>query len=366
MGASYRFVACDLRTNQILEHVRLSDVSYEETLNRKGSLTASLHRSNSTSRRDVIAEAATALYVVRNDVAVPWGGYVSNIDAKGSDRTLKVGCQGFLGYYERRFLRESRTYTQVDEAEIASDLVAYTVGEANTAYGATVGPGGGIPMARLAPATGQPRDRTYDGFERPYIGNLLQQLTEVEGGPDVGVITTMATDAGGNETFDNTFTVWNVRGSATQHALIHGAADVSDYAVTYSAANLATYAEAMNDADSSDRLVANASTGAPLVWDDVITRSKVTDQNTLQGWANAHLATYGSPLVMPTIELSNPTDVVPGTLQVGDTARVAISDGYVQIDGTYRVVAWKVSIGEGGSEKLSIAFAPPEVTGATP
>lgn len=364
MVAQYEYVACDLRTNAIRDSVRLTGVSYEEALNGRGMLTASIPRADRLATRDVLRENDTALYVLRNGACV-WGGYVESIQAKGRQRSLELTCPGFLNYLSHRTLRESRTYTGQDQATIMADLVNYTMGLANPAFGTTAGPGGGLPFSVNAPATGVTRDRSYDGIERPEIGQLLKALTEVQNGPDMAVQSVLDADANGNRRFTNTFRVWAERGTSQVATLIYGG-NVSDYAITYDGSQQGTYVEAMNDADSADRLIVAADSGKPVVWDRIVQRSKVIDTATLQGWANVYLQTYAETLVLPSVELLNPTDPEPQALLPGDTVRLIIMDGYVQVDGSYRVVARKVQVGTGGAELMSVAFAPPDATGGNP
>jgi hypothetical protein len=359
--ADYTYLVTDLATNAIREELRFGGVTYETALNARGAFSGSLSRRAAGATRDVLQEGSTGLYVVRDGSPV-WGGYITRIDADSKGADLRVAGVGHLGYYDRRYLREDRTYTAVEQATIMADLIRYCNGEASLTYGPSVGPFSGIPMVVSAPATGTTRDRAYVGNERPFIGDLLRKITEVDGGPDMEVVTTMVADALGRRSFVNTFTVWARKGSLTPTVTLEFGGSCDQYAVGYNAESLITRAEAMNDADSADRLIAASNESGTLAWDGMTTRSGVTDLATLQSWADRLRATFSGSLVTPVLE-GNGNRLSPLDLAVGDLCRARIADGYVQVDGTYRVVGRRVSVGGGGSERVAFGLADPTDTG---
>lgn len=104
-----------------------------------------------------------------------WGGLVLDRERPTGDE-LPVSLGTIPAYFDRRFVR-NKTYTQVGQNQIVADLVQSFV---------AVGSNGGIPI-RVQIVGGNPgtlRDRTYDDADDKTVYSVLQELTDVIGGPE--------------------------------------------------------------------------------------------------------------------------------------------------------------------------------------
>lgn len=104
-----------------------------------------------------------------------WGGLVSQRERSEAD-TLPLSLQTIPAYFDRQFVR-GKTYTQTGQNLIVKDLIE--------SYVATVSVGG-IPI-RVQIVGGNPgtlRDRTYDDADDKTVYSVLQELSDVIGGPE--------------------------------------------------------------------------------------------------------------------------------------------------------------------------------------
>ena len=88
--------------------------------------------------------------------------------------SLSLSAATFDSYAHRRLLRTDRTYTQQDQGAIIADLWRWL----------QLDPRGDIGVVAEDQATGVLRDRTYLAADMPYIGKLIEDLGDVEDGPE--------------------------------------------------------------------------------------------------------------------------------------------------------------------------------------
>lgn len=110
----------------------------------------------------------TMVVAVVNDLPA-WAGIVMRRD-RGSDATISLACASPEAYLDRRFVGD-HTFTGVDEATIAAGLVRDAQVE-------------GIRLEVDAPETGTTRDRSYFAKDDATVLDRMQELSDVEGGPE--------------------------------------------------------------------------------------------------------------------------------------------------------------------------------------
>jgi hypothetical protein len=104
-----------------------------------------------------------------------WGGLVLDRERPTGD-LLPVSLATLPAYFDRRFVR-NKTYTQVGQNTIVADLVQSYV---------AAGSNGGLPIRVqiVGGNAGTLRDRTYDDADDKTVYSVLQELTDVIGGPE--------------------------------------------------------------------------------------------------------------------------------------------------------------------------------------
>lgn len=106
-----------------------------------------------------------------------------------SSGNLTLGLTEITDYLDHRVLRDSAIFTAIDQREIASSLVTY-IAEGTFATGGPVLDTEWVANTNSRIfgdfSTNPPdvlRDRTYEGEDRPVVGELIRNLTQVINGP---------------------------------------------------------------------------------------------------------------------------------------------------------------------------------------
>lgn len=177
---AYRYLLCDLLTDEPITDLPLSGVSFEKRISRVGSLSANLTASNRTlvEKARLVHRFAgrSALWVYR-DGQVWWGGVLWAAPAQQAERggvELSLSAATFDSYAHHRALHSTLTYAGVDQGVIIPALWRHLQAQ----------PSGDIGMVAEDQPTGTLRDRTYYGHEQAYYGELIENLGDVEGGPE--------------------------------------------------------------------------------------------------------------------------------------------------------------------------------------
>lgn len=106
--AHFKFLAADLRTNEILAELPVAGATFGTKFKRSGALSGNVQLGDPKQDKLGLLGATqpdrTAIYI---DVhgALVWGGVVWDRDYESNDNKLKVQAEEFPSYLERRFLR---------------------------------------------------------------------------------------------------------------------------------------------------------------------------------------------------------------------------------------------------------------------
>lgn len=349
--AAYRYLLADLATNQLLAELPLT-VSYEHVLNSPGSIEGRLALVQPAALHTVLAPllpgslGKLAIYVERDGVIV-WGGIPWTASADLDAGTMTLRGEGFLSYFRRRVLRATKTYAQVDQALIARDLLDWAL-----AYG----PGPSISTAAVA-TTGVLRDRSWQAYERPWIGQLIEDLAAVEGGFDFrfdsawssGSITTRFLTS-----YPNT-------GRLTDLVFEVGK-QITAAGLSVDGTMLVTHVDAIGAGEGDLAIRASVADPAMLaagypVLDDVVSATDVSILATLDAKARHRLRRGHAPISVPGLVVDPSLDPVLGSYLVGDVVTVRGGAGLAALDGRYRITGIRVDVDDSGAETAHLSLA---------
>ena len=259
------------------------------------------------------------------DSTVRDGLIVWERDKPMGSRRLEVRCLGLLSYFARRILRVTKTYTQVDQATIARDLINAAQASAGGDIGVVV---------PSTPLTGVLRDRqplAYS-FERKNIGQLVDQLAAVIGGFEVSIDSSLVDDAP-----RATFRVWYPRKGRTvgqSNLLMIRSGDQSgnllDYALGEHVAANAVHG--IGAGEGTSMLLTVSTDTAPIdqgwpLLDDYVAHKDVSVLSTLRSHADERLAEGQRSTQRWQLRVDPGDPMMPfGTWRVGDDSRLVIED----------------------------------------
>ena len=180
LTSRYRVLVCDLRSDKLLDVLPLHEVTIEDYIGKSGSLSGTVpipNRAMADRARAALGPdraARTALWVER-DRAIWWGGILWSTSPQSDERgniSVELQAGTFDTYLDHRMLRTTHRARDVDQLDIARDLVDYAQDQ----------PGGDIGITYDTAPSGVRRSRTFSASDQPKIRELLDKLAGAENG----------------------------------------------------------------------------------------------------------------------------------------------------------------------------------------
>ena len=361
MTDRWRFFAADLMSGVVREEIPLQQVTVTDRLKAPSTMQASIPFRHPKAIRQNLNTETTMLIATRDDV-VQFAGPLLDIQLSENADLLSLQCEDLWNFVRRRRLRsrQGMTYatgsnstmiqfTGVDQFRIVEDLVAHMQSISGGNLGITVA---------YDALSGVTRDRTYHVGDRKKIGEAIEELSNVQNGFD------WALEVGG--TVDNlTHTLrlhHPMRGRQTGYVLSwDGGTTMLGMTVHESSRNRAQAFFAVGAGEGTRQITASVQDPnllgvLPLVeasgsWVDV------SVQATLDAHAARELQLNKRASIIPSFTLNPAAEPRWGTYITGDTVRVVVDDGWVQIDGFCRIIGRSITVDEDGQETSKVELA---------
>ncbi|ARF56006.1 hypothetical protein [Streptomyces gilvosporeus] len=366
MTPAYRVLVCDLRTDTLLDVLPVTEVSVEDFIGKAGSLRATVpvpNREIADRVRPILQGGRTALWVER-DRDIWWGGIlwskVPKVDERGF-ASYEIQAGTFDTYLEHRRLFDSLSADNVDQLDIARDLVDYAQNQL----------GGDIGIEYDTHLSGIKRSRSYSQHDQATIRELLDKLAGVENGFEWRVRCDRDPDTGRRRKLLELGYPHIVRGEADVVLAYPG--PVLTYEHPEDATTVANVWQARGASNNNNQAAASKPLLSELLVDEqaladgwprldgTSDHSSVDDAATLNEHARAEAAAARRPQVIPAVTVRLDQDVTPDL--IGRTVRLRIRDllhpdGY---DTRHRVVGITVTPparDKGESATLTLEAAP--------
>jgi hypothetical protein len=274
-----------------------------------------------------------------------WGGLATGLSDDGGP-AVTVALAELPGYLNVKQYATTQTYTQVEQTTIAGDLA----GRLDNI---------GVPRL-LTPGSGFKRNRTYTYLQGQSRGDLLEQLTQVTGGPEFR--SEYSLDTNGRPVCALHIAYPRVGSSTSGLALVVPGGAVT-FTSTWTSEQMRTRTFSVGDlppnspgtATKPSVLVVQTQAGVPEI-DHVDDWPGVTDTSTLTERANTFAAVYAQPAF--NVSAAVPVNAPPlGSYGIGDDVAVSLADplvptGYATLgrligataDAAAGTVEWNVAI----------------------
>lgn len=290
----------------------------------------------------LVEELATDVVAYRDGVPLLRTRVGASSDDLAGDRhdTTFTGID-YRGVLVRRTLWPGSTpsFTGEDQASIAWDLISDSQALPGGDLGITPGVGA---------TTGVLRDRTYE--EGKKLSEAIDQLAQVDGGFDWDIGPDLAFNA-----------YYPARGALKDFVVHHNittsgikrTVDPSSYA------NAVRHSGADGGPTPVTRTVADLASRREGRWESQVGDTDVTVASTLAEKADWLLSE--SSVIRPSYTATLAPGVWdgPSTLWLGDTCRLVIRSGRLDVDTTVRVFEIAISIGDDGGETVEVTFDRP-------
>jgi hypothetical protein len=364
MATTYRYLFVDLLSNTIIGELPLTSVSFTQQLNQPGSFQGHLLLSGINADKYNVQlstiPARCGLYVDRDGILV-WGGVIWGRSYNSTSQTLTFNAQEWISYFEHRRVTQDVDFVEIDQLVIAKTLI-------EDAQNATYGDIGVGYNSAGQTSSGVLVDRTYYSYELKNVFQAIQDLSRQGDGFDFSIdveydaITDLPVK-NFNTYFPRSGTAYSF-GNANVPVFTFPAGNMVEYEYPEDGSVVANTVYALGAGSNEGKLISVGQDITKLTegWALLETTSNysdIIDETVLQELANAQsLATSYPPVVLKVVVPAY-VDPVFGTYQLGDDARIIITDSRFPntLDEIYRIVGLTVQPGENGPERVTLTLA---------
>lgn len=295
-----------------------------------------------------VCEGCHAVFF-ENNGTVLWGGVVWGVDADVETNRVTISGAGWLSYFRHRYIRSTVTYTATEQLNIARGIIDTAQAVANGDIGV---------LTSETHTSGVTRDRTYWGYERRNVADVVQQLAAVQNGFDFRFHSFR--DSNGDITVEFR-TTYPATGRRTAYVLELGS-NIQLLGYQSTGAYLANTVDAVGAGDGDDLLIRTAQNPAGLadrpLLETVLSLPEVSVAGTLLEHASRRLGRGSTPATSLAVTVF--PDQIPtlGSYVIGDQVYVKGSYGYVVLGGWYRITSLRVQMDSDGGETVTLLLVP--------
>lgn len=358
---TYRYLFCDLLTNQIVAELPLTGVTFTQQLNSAGTLSGSIQLAGLPSASNAINATTPTkygIYVDRDGVLV-WGGIIWSRQYDSDNQHISLQVREFESYWERRRITSTQVFNNQDQLFIAQQLVNTANAQTNGNIGVQVG----------TETSGILVSRTFYSYELKSLYSALLDLSRSQDGFDFHI--QVAYDGAGipAKTLMLEYPMSGTRYSSSNPNapfFEFPAGNIVSYSYPEDGSTTANKIYVAGAGSNEGKLIYEAtnsvklSQGWPLL-EDSANYSDITDTTLLSDLALGQVIAVSYPPVTLKIVAPPYVDPVLGSYRIGDDARVRIIDERFPngLDEIYRIVALSVTVGENGPEQVTLTLTLP-------
>lgn len=376
MATQYRYLFADLRTNDILAELPLTNVSFTQSLNTPGSFSGTILgsdiRETGYDITAVTVPARTALYVDRDGVLI-WGGIIWVRTWDSETQHFSFSAREFGSYLERLRITadimtgdQALVYQNQDQLFIAQDLLQLTSAMA----GADIG------LVIPTNTSGVLATRVYYAYEFKDVWGAIKDLSNQQDGFDFNI----------DVVYDNNLeprkvvrTEYPQRGTPydpnNPSALVFEfPGNVVAYEWPDDGSVVANEMYGIGPQSNEAKIIAEAvapsnpvASGWPLL-QDTVSYTDQYDSTLLYQQTLGEVTAKQLPVVTPKIVVPAYAAPVLGSYKTGDEILLRITDDRFPNNGegfglssVFRIVAISVQPGEDGPERVTLTLTDPTV-----
>jgi hypothetical protein len=357
-GTDTLLIVRDITTRAVLAMLPWSTLTYESRINSAGQMIATIPTMEG-GMSDILLPGRVLIGVLRGALPM-WSGIMwkRQINTTG---TMTLGCEELLSYWDRRRIRNTLIFTQIDQGMILSTLVTLPQQDPHGNLG--VGVTGNI-------ATGVVRDRTYYAADRKSFGEMIRNLVGVINAPDIKNDPQFANGVWTDQLRIGYPRLGRTLANSHLTFIVGINCQIEYWQEDAASATTLIDTLATNPADATNPLLSTYEAqfmyGAGwLRLEDALSFTDVSVQSTLNEKAQAEQAARSGVVLAITISLPDADqDPVLGTYGVGDDARLIVPPGPVYTDGydlTVRIAA--ISVDAGQMDAVKVTMVPSLIDG---
>jgi hypothetical protein len=328
-----------MQGGQALGELSALDKRFELRLDRPSTLTFRVH-ADSLLASD-LTSLSTDVMVYREGVQIQRFVIVSDRDVLTADsHYIELTCVDYRGRLESRLVLADQTYTAQDDVDIAWDAIVNAQAETNGNLGITRG---------LTP-TGVPLTGSFPAGTN--VRAAIDLIADVDDGFDWDIGPDLA------------FNIWRGRGSAKPRILDYGGL-VTDVQREFIIRDFANVVRVSGDPAIASQVVGSGSAALGR-WEAQVAFPNVANSTLLTGLAADQLNRFSTEATSYQVRLRESDGVQQwgGTsdIDVGDTLRLVIQSGRLDVNELQRVQDILVSVSDDGKEDVTLTLDGPRRT----
>ena len=363
MATTYRYLFVDLLTNTIIGELPLTGVAFTQQLNQAGTFQGHLLLSGiNTDKFNVDLSTIPAhcgLYVDRDGILV-WGGVIWGRQYNSTEQTLTFQAREWISYFERRRITQTTEFSGVDQLVVAKTLIEDAQAKPYGDIGVTYNSEGQTTSGVLI-------DRVYYYYELKNVFQAIQDLSRQSDGFDFHIDIaydpiTLLPIKSFNTYYPRSGLVYTV-GDPAVPVFNFPAGNIVEYEYPEDGSTAANTIYAVGAGSNEGKIISSAQhptifTEGWALLEDQVTYSDVTDQTVLDNLAMGAVNAFVLPPITMKVIVPAYVDPVFGTYEVGDDARIMITDSRFPngLDAIYRIVGASVEPGEDGPERVTLSL----------
>ncbi|WP_405999399.1 hypothetical protein [Streptomyces sp. NBC_00829] len=353
---AYRYQTRHVLTGDLLAvDLPLSDVEFGLTLNAAGDLAATLAPRFAHLLPAQLDPGNTVLTAER-DHTLLWGGLIWRAEPQGSSYPIEAA--GWGSYLHRRHdvhgnLNGRGPYTYADPCQVIRDVWAYAQSQPDGELGVTVD----STVSRAKAGTPAEPYRT-DWWEAPVLGDVVDDMTQIEGGPEWTETTDWSTSAA--RPLGRIRLGWPRLGTRrTDISFASGINVATTVPVTYDADSYAQVVIAFGAGEGRGRRRAiDAIRNGRLRLEHVLDAPAEKSNDRLAARARTERISRQILGEVTEIQIIDHPAARVGSWQIGDDVRVSLHDQWSDFDGWCRITGWTLRPPQGDSpERITLTLA---------
>lgn len=323
-------------TGTVIEEVPYNNLQYGYRLNEPGTLQWVMPIRHPKCTKTLLDPGKREVHLYRNGIRV-WGGYLWGVGSTDSDN-VRFACEGFGSRLSKWAHSVNKTYTNVDQIDIAWDLINTYQANTNANMGFTRG---------SASLSGFVRTIKWLSYERPFVQDAIEEMALDDDGFDWEI-----------DQFKAFNTFYKNRGTTRPDVIFELGKNVVGLSIDIDATSLANNFTGLGSGDGANMCVAvtidATSQAAYGRLDGVISLQELRTFASLQRRTDAELRIYKNPRWQPQLSLQMGTDASYGGFSLGDLCRTIAHYGYMEVDQSFRVIAKEYQLSNEGREQCSV------------
>lgn len=376
MATQYRYLFADLRTNDILAELPLTNVSFTQALNTPGSFQGTILGSDvRESGYDITGSttpARTAIFVDRDGVLI-WGGIIWLRTWDSDTQHFSFQAREFGSYFERRRITEdfmggdqALVYDNEDQLFVAQDLMNIAQSQA----------GGDIGIEVPTNTSGILVNRVYYAYEFKDVWGAIKDLSNQQDGFDFNIDVAYDSNLAPAKYAKTEYPQRGVTFDATSPSALvfEFPGNIVAYEWPDDGSVVANEMYGIGPQSNEAKITATALSptnqiglGYPLL-EDTVSYTDQYDPDLLYQQTLGEVTAKQVPVVTPKIIVPAYASPVLGSYKTGDEVLLRITDDRFPNNGAgfglsqvFRIVALSVQPGEDGPERVTLTLTDPTV-----